>query len=97
MMKGLKMADASEREKYPCRICGLDFKSSVRDEYDLPQYDICPACGAEVGADDETLEEVQKFRQEWLETGARWWSPTRYAPPEWNPQEEMKNIPPEWL
>ena len=80
-----------------CRICGYDFGVPVRDEYGFPDYSICNACGAEAGVDDETMEEVQAYRNQWLSKGAQWDDSIFGPPKNWNPQEQMKNIPPEWF
>ena len=86
----------SDKKTYPCRICGFDHGAPVRDEFGLPQYDYCDACGAEVGVVDENPEDVRAFRTRWINRGSKWWSKYTSSPKDWNPQEQMKNIPPEW-
>lgn len=51
-------------------------------------YHICPSCGTEFGYDDSggTYEEL---RQEWLNSGAEWWSPVDKKPPGWNPYVQL--------
>ena len=81
---------------YPCRVCGYDWGSPVWEE-GIPTYDICPSCGVEAGNQDELLADVREYRQTWLKKGAIWHSRRRQVPKDWNPQEQMKNIPPEWF
>ena len=44
------------------------------------------------GYNDETRETVKRYRSEWLEQGGKWFRP-KYQPLDWNPEEQMKNIP----
>lgn len=94
------MVDSSDNslETNPyCLICGYDFGEPAYDS-----YWICPCCKAEAGLDDTSLEEVCAYRQEWLAEGGKWrtesWQQPKEdrEPPNWNREEQMKNIPPEW-
>ncbi len=82
-----------------CRVCGWLFNSPVRDEEGFGSYDICPACGCEAGNHDWTLEDAREYRQQWIANGMKWWFPdpkVKPIPKNWDPVEQMKNIPPEW-
>ena len=97
-MSFLEEDEDFEGEQF-CRICGLDYGSPVRDDTGYESHDICPCCDAEVGIEDETLESVREYREQWLKEGGKWRSDSSFvAEPEgWNREEQMKNIPPEWL
>jgi hypothetical protein len=76
-----------------CLVCGLPWvmtREKLNDE-------ICPSCGSHIGWNDFDLENAREHREQWLATGPVWWSRFSSEPPNWNPQEQMKNIPPDWL
>ncbi len=83
-----------------CRVCGFDYgeiRWSIGSDNELyAQYMICPCCRAESGPDDFDLETVRKSRQEWIDTKMEWWDKDDPPPHNWDPIEQMKNIPPEW-
>lgn len=95
--------ESKNKTCYPCRICGYCYSSPVRYEDGAPSYEICPSCGGEVGIDDEgldknsELETIRNYRNKWLAQGAPWWDPYSQPPEGWNVEEQMKNIPPEYL
>ena len=63
---------------------------------DIPEYVICACCGAESGVDDSTLDEVRRYRSEWVSQGADWWSSRAEMPSGWDLQTQMKLIPERW-
>lgn len=68
---------------YTCPVCGYD---------DMPSpprsFSICSSCGTEFGYDDfDTTHEELRLR--WLSKGARWFSRSRPAPPNWNWYEQL--------
>ncbi|HRF96444.1 MAG TPA: hypothetical protein PLZ51_14660 [Aggregatilineales bacterium] len=79
-----------------CRLCGLDQIVPPRNERGWASWLICECCGTEAGFDDEEIDIVRKRRRKWLEDGAKWFDPLR-KPENWNLEEQLKNIPPEWL
>ena len=92
----------TEQAEYFCRVCGyIDKRMHPRwithDNGIEATYDVCDSCGADSGADDDTLEAVRSRRQKWLASGPAW-SNTGFSnpPDDWNPVEQMKHIPPEW-
>ena len=79
------------KPEYICRVCGY--------QYDTPfeSTDICICCFCEADYDDRYLEDVRKYRQKWIEAGYPWTDDKFPAPDGWNAEEQMKNIPHEWL
>ena len=93
-----------------CTVCGfylgvpgwffdVEYGNQYHANYDV----ICPSCGTQFGAEDwaETKEEVmknhRKLRKLWIEENMQWQSKTEQSPPNWNPLEQLKNIPKELL
>lgn len=78
-----------------------------------PSWDICPSCGTHFGNNDfgTSLEEVYNrhitLRKEWIKNGMKWgWSmklnraveSVSYPrPSNWDPIQQLKNIPAEFL
>ena len=60
-----------------------------------PNHVICSCCGAEFGYEDFTLEGIRDHRNQWLENGAKWFSP-KEKPENWLLEDQMKNIPEEF-
>ncbi|MBK8190441.1 MAG: hypothetical protein IPK79_08325 [Vampirovibrionales bacterium] len=86
----------NKNKEFNCRICG--FLSSIPIwEGEHTDYGICPACGCQAGEDDMTLEIVRYYRQKWADSGMKWWGVNEHCPAGWNPHEQMKYIPPNWL
>lgn len=86
-----------------CPVCGLtlDFEPWIGG---ADSQEICPCCGVQFGYYDSanSPEEVIKrwfdLRQKWIQGGMKWWSPSlREQPSNWNPNEQLKNIPREFL
>jgi hypothetical protein len=71
--------------KYRCRVCAYDeMPHPPRD------YNICPCCGVEYGLDD-TFETYEELRDNWLRSGAPWFSRHKpFVPPvNWNAWEQL--------
>lgn len=87
----------NEDEAYCCRVCGLkqDFKPWGEDGK-TPAFEICGCCGFEFGYQDCIPEYVKKFRKEWLKKDGEWASPDE-KPANWSLEEQMKNIPKEYI
>ncbi|MBK8190444.1 MAG: hypothetical protein IPK79_08340 [Vampirovibrionales bacterium] len=89
------------KEEYcRCRVCGYLEQGEFWVDGEDPTYCICPSCGCEAGNHDFTLEETREYRQKWIDGGMKWVYPDpacRPIPPNWNPKEQMKYIPPNWL
>lgn len=80
------------------------------NEEGFSSNDICPSCGTHYGEDDwaETDEERKrlfiKLRKQWIANGMKWRHdhnddpfPQNHPPEKWNPYEQLKNIPKEFL
>ena len=69
-----------------CPVCGRD----QGEEITHMMGDICPCCGIEYL--DFIKEDFIAFRKDWIASGYAWRSPSM-RPPNWDPVEQMKNIP----
>lgn len=86
---------------YKCPVCGF------RMEWDLTEAtsanEICPSCGIQFGytdaaGGDETkrIEIYKKWRADWIASGMVWDKGRSKSPENWNPEEQLKNIPEEF-
>jgi hypothetical protein len=89
--------DEKNKRIYPCRVCGLDqLEPQWGEDGKTPTFNICVCCGVEFGYEDATLAAIRAYREKWLSTGAAWQSP-KHKPKDWNLEEQLENIPPEYL
>ena len=79
-----------------CRVCGLKQNEPPWTENGGATWNICSACGSEFGLDDCYLFVVRQVRKEWIDNGSRWFRPEE-KPENWSLEEQLKNIPPEWV
>lgn len=80
-----------------CRVCGIYLEESPwGKDGNNPTYEICTCCGVEFGNEDYTVESVRRYRKKWLGDGAKWFLP-EFKPSDWDLNEQMKNIPKEYL
>jgi hypothetical protein len=80
-----------------CRVCGLDQNEYPwGEDNDSPTYGICDCCGAEFGYHDCTLVGIRMQRYRWLLNEGKWLEPKK-MPVDWSLEEQMKNIPKEYL
>ncbi|CAB4243612.1 conserved protein of unknown function [Methylacidimicrobium sp. AP8] len=79
---------------YMCPVCGFpDLYEPPRTEGCGGSYEICPCCGFQFGVTDDDLEiSYEQWRQQWIEGGMVWWSPSRKPPPGWDPVEQLRNL-----
>lgn len=88
----------------------VDEKMTVYDTGFVFYTEICPSCGIEFGMGDlgnkKTYENDKKYyiklRKQWIANGMKWWGEEDGKLDErklqnWNPQEQLKNIPPEFM
>ena len=73
-----------------CPICSLPRSETLNIEEVRMSFDIYECCGCEYGCDDTSA-----YREEWLKKGAPWFR-KRECPLEWNLEEQLKNIIPNW-
>jgi len=86
-----------EVENYHCRVCGLYYDDLPWGEDGAtPIFEICPCCGVEFGYEDRTYETVKMFREKWLLAGSKWFM-QKEKPLEWNLEEQLRNIPEEFI
>ncbi len=75
---------------YQCPVCG--YKGLEAPPYESsgsPSFEICPSCGTEFGYDDFETDHAT-LRNNWIQSGAKWWNPSTPPPPNWNPYEQLK-------
>jgi hypothetical protein len=78
-----------------CRICGLLQETPWGEDGKTPSFDICACCGVEFGYEDSSLKAIYAYRQKWLDTGAKWYL-LEFLPENWDLDEQLKNIPPQF-
>ena len=84
-------------ENYHCRICGLrQSEPPWGNDGKTASFNICPCCGAEFGYHDATLQAIQRYRENWLLEGAKWFEPHR-KPEQWSLEKQFKEIPQTFL
>jgi hypothetical protein len=80
-------------ESYRCRVCGLKRLSQPwGEDGQTPVFEICKCCGVEFGYEDCDVQSVKKFREEWLNDGAKWFR-LKAKPENWSLEEQLKQIP----
>lgn len=84
-----------------CRVCGYYDPDYLEyfpwgENGCVPSYDICECCGVEFGYEDWILESIRHYRAEWLAGGTKWFVP-KSKPEDWNLEEQLKQIPPQFL
>jgi hypothetical protein len=72
-------------KKHVCPVCGFLMK------YPAADFNICPSCGVEFGADDVD-HSIQDLQQYWIARGMQWTSPVSPRPSHYNPLEQIKNL-----
>lgn len=81
------------KEKYFCRICGLQHEDPPwRNDNTTPSFEICICCGCEFGYEDIHLENIRRYRNKWIQEGAKWCK-SNYKPLNWNLYEQIRQIP----
>lgn len=89
----------NDQSTHYCRICGLfqgnDYFPWGKDGKS-PSFDFCSCCGVEFGYGDCFPEAVKTFREQWLKKGNPWRFP-KEKPTNWSLEEQLKNIPKEFL
>lgn len=83
----------NRKTAFNCRVCGFD--QGVEpwgEDGETPSFDICCCCGVQFGYEDCKEIGVREFRQEWINNGAKWFTP-KDKPQDWSLEEQMKGIP----
>lgn len=71
-----------------CFLCGLDQEEDIR----LLMGDICPCCGIQYNALELDVESTRIERQKWIKDGYPWFQ-LEERPKNWNPNEQLNQIP----
>lgn len=88
---------SNEDTRNNCRVCGFNQNFEPwGEDGKTPTFDICGCCGVQFGYEDCTVFYVRRFREEWIKNGAEWFS-LKEKPKGWSLEEQMKNIPKEYL
>ncbi|WP_458411885.1 hypothetical protein ACNQFZ_13620 [Schinkia sp. CFF1] len=79
--------------KYICHVCGypnLD-QPPYGPNGNSSSHDICPCCGVEFGYEDCQLKSYEKYKNNWIISGANWFD-EKYKPSDWNFEKQLENI-----
>ena len=86
-----------DNNKNICKVCGLFHEEPPWGEDGTsPSFEICDCCGVEFGYEDSTVESIKQFRENWITSGASWFN-SKEKPDQWNYEEQVKNVPKEYL
>jgi rubredoxin len=83
--------------KHICSICGYpELEQPARDPTTgVPSYDVCPSCGCEIGYDDVTPKEKERYRRDWTKKGAAWFK-EELKPAGWSLKKQLQNAGVKW-
>jgi len=80
-----------------CRVCGYwDEDAPWGEDGKNPTYFFCNCCGVEHGYGDFNPAAAKKWREKWIANGAKWYK-EETRPSNWDLQDQLKNVPPEFL
>ncbi|OGZ44718.1 MAG: hypothetical protein A3C84_02225 [Candidatus Ryanbacteria bacterium RIFCSPHIGHO2_02_FULL_48_12] len=98
------MINTIKNKKFVCPVCGYsELDEEPWDKELNPSWGICPSCGTHFGNYDfaTTKEEITArhdiLRQQWISQGMIWDKGSSEPPTNWNPREQLKNIPKQFL
>lgn len=82
---------------YYCRVCGYkeDYPPWGEDGFS-PTFNICSCCGVEFGYEDASLVGIRRHREKWIRDGASWFDP-KSKPLNWSLEDQLKDIPREFM
>jgi hypothetical protein len=78
-----------------CPVCGYAALFEPAWVGDSPSDEICPCCGTQFGYDDAADDALARtnrharLRTAWVANGCPWYSKSRTAPSEWDPQQQL--------
>ena len=74
-----------------CRCCGWSFGEYLPWGEDgmSPEYAICDCCACESGNEDYCPDSLDNYRQNWLQSGAKWWN-SKTKPGDWDNGQQLK-------
>jgi len=76
-----------------CKTCGLDYQDFYPwgEDGKTPSFEICDCCGVTFGYEDKKPESAEKYRTDWLQSGAHW-NNKETQPKNWSKDLALKNI-----
>jgi hypothetical protein len=88
----------NEKQLRTCRVCGYLFTGFQPwgDDGETASFSYCPCCFTEFGFDDIRTELIREKRRQWIDKGYLWYEINK-KPADWNPREQLKNIPKQFL
>ncbi|GLS40396.1 hypothetical protein GCM10010869_59930 [Mesorhizobium tianshanense] len=89
------MPPLSKRDKFKCRVCGLDQSPDMPwgEDGREPSHDICFCCGVEFGYEDDGLENCLSIRRNWVEVRRCEWFAPKDRPLDWDMPAQIRGIP----
>ena len=74
-----------------CRCCGWSFGDYFPwgEDGNDPSFDICDCCGCEAGNEDYAPGLLDRYRQNWLDNGAKWHD-SKTKPVDWDDGRQLK-------
>lgn len=68
------MSSPTDGDVQACRVCGfrVDGYFPYGEDGRTPLWEHCTVCGVEHGYQDNNPVAARRFREQWLEAGARW-------------------------
>jgi hypothetical protein len=66
------------------------------DDGKSPGFEYCPCCGVEFGYGDATIIAIKNWREKWIISGANWDVP-KLRSINWNLEDQLQNVPKEYL
>ena len=79
-----------------CMSCGYDVSDSMILTRVPPSKNVCDCCGLSLGQNENSLEKIRKYRNEWLQHPMLWHNP-QAMPENWKLEDQMEHIPPQYL
>lgn len=79
--------------RFICRVCGFVHDVPIWDDFgNAVLHEQCLCCGVSWGVEDTTLDDIRRYRAEWLAAGAPWVWPS-IQPDDWEVELQLVNIP----
>jgi hypothetical protein len=88
--------ELSKLDLHQCPACGYDTSDSELWTTPLLKYDFCDCCGLKYGREPSSKNEVQKYRDAWLQHPTLWHNP-KALPENWKIEEQMEHIPSDYI
>jgi hypothetical protein len=80
-------------EMFYCRVCGFRQQEPPwGKDGKTPSYNICACCGVEFGNEDYSLDAIIRYRNMWINDGAKWFDAKKRST-SWNLESQLDQIP----